>query len=119
MALAKQIEELVLLKCSLLPSEILEFVLPRSEDCVAWTQIVNAYSEGDYDLQPSFVPSPAQFIVKIQRIPIWFKIDFPDDYPLETPKFNMTVRGYNISRIEQQRWQNIILKNQVQPCQTG
>lgn len=112
MALARQIEELVLLKCSLLPDEILEFVLYQ-EDLQAWTQVVNAHSEGG-DASPFHVSCPAHFSVKIQNIPIWFEVNFPDDYPLETTDFSVMVRGYNISRIEQQRWQDIIWNRRAQ-----
>ncbi|KAF8523566.1 hypothetical protein JB92DRAFT_3109991 [Gautieria morchelliformis] len=112
MAFAQQVEELVLLKCSLLSDEALEFVLSRHEDVEAWTQTINAHSEGE--TLPLHVSCPARFTVKIRDIPIWFEIYFPAEYPLETTEFEITVRGYNISRTEQQRWQDIIQKRRAQ-----
>ena len=112
MALARQIVELVLLKCSLLPDEILEFVLDQ-KDFEAWTEVVNVHSEGG-DPSPSHISFPAHFNVKIRDIPVWFEINFPNGYPLETADFDIMVRGYNMSRIEQQRWQDGILKRRAQ-----
>jgi hypothetical protein len=112
MAFAQQVEELVLLKCSLLSDEALEFVLSRREDFEAWTQIINAHSEGE--MLPLHVSCPARFTVKIRAIHIWFEIYFPDEYPSETTEFEITVRGCNISRTEQQRWQDIIQKRRAQ-----
>lgn len=114
MALMQQVEELVLLKCSLLPDEILEFVLSRNEDYEAWNEVVEKHSEGDLLVSPSRVSSPAHFAVKVRRIPMWFEIDFPNEYPLETTAFTTTVRGYDLSRAEQQRWQDIISKKRSQ-----
>jgi hypothetical protein len=112
MSLARQVEELVLLRCSLLPDELLEFVIPRSEDLEAWTKIVDAHSDGD--LVPCHVPCSAQFTVKISGGHLWFEIELPSGYPLDTSEFNVTVRGYDISRTEQQQWQDTVREKRAQ-----
>ena len=116
MSLTQQVEELVLLQCSLLPDEMLEFILPSSDDIEAWTRIVDARSQGNPPPCPA--PSPARFTVKIRGAPLWFEIGFSDESPVETGShFSVTIRGHDISRAEQQRWQILVQEKRAQLSQ--
>ncbi|KAF8578534.1 hypothetical protein K439DRAFT_1638744 [Ramaria rubella] len=104
MALARQVEELVLLKCSLLPDEILDFITPHLSELEAWTEVIEAHSKGK--MLSSQVSCPASFTVKLRGSPLWFEIQFLNEYPVQTQDFNIAIRGYNISKAEQKRWQD-------------
>ncbi|KAF8509752.1 hypothetical protein BU17DRAFT_98631 [Hysterangium stoloniferum] len=102
----RQVEELTLLQCSLLPDEILEFIFSRSEDFKTWTLAVG--EPGGNTSPTSHVSCPAHFSIRIHGSPVWFEVEVSEDYPQEVSNFNVGVRGHNISRTEQQRWQDIV-----------
>jgi hypothetical protein len=106
MSFERQVEELVLLKCSLLHDEILEFVFSRREDVEMWTLAVG---ESGGNISPlSHVSCPACFSVKINGSPLWFEVEASENYPEQLSNFKISVRADDISRAEQQRWQGIV-----------
>ncbi|KIJ26819.1 hypothetical protein M422DRAFT_785125 [Sphaerobolus stellatus SS14] len=103
----QQVEELVLLKCSLLPDEILEFMFSEERDTDAWNRVVEAQSNNDSSLQ-SLISTPARFALKVKGRPIWFEVQLPTEYPSCQLELCIGVRGFNISRGQQDHWQNVV-----------
>ena len=107
MSLRKQLEEIHLLRCSLIPPELFVFVLPP-EDHEQWTRLLQRYTEDgetpDAHWQPT---STCRFEVRIESVSIWFEIELPRGYPgVEGP--NIFVRGKNLQRAEQEKWKELV-----------
>ncbi|OCH92978.1 hypothetical protein OBBRIDRAFT_790700 [Obba rivulosa] len=107
--LPRQLEELHLLKCSLLPGEHLEFV-PPSKDAEWWEIMLEGYP-GNEDNLPT-PPSPARLEITIDHAPVQFQVELPSDYgggsQLDGVKPLVSVKGDSISRSEQERWQKLV-----------
>ncbi|KAI0789564.1 hypothetical protein C8Q75DRAFT_718580 [Abortiporus biennis] len=107
-----QLEELNLLKCSLLEGESLTFIPPYDPDAESWKLLLDSYAEGT--LAGKSLPStPARFQVKSSSSRIWFEVELPLDYAsgssAATPLQSMiSVRGDEITRSEQEHWQKFI-----------
>ncbi|KAL5494851.1 hypothetical protein ACEPAI_313 [Sanghuangporus weigelae] len=107
MSIRKQLEEIHLLQCSLIPPELFDFVLPQ-DDCEQWSQLLHRYTQDgqipDDDWQPA---STCRFEVRIEDGPIWFEVELPRGYP-EAEAPNVFVRGKNLQRVDQERWREIV-----------
>lgn len=96
MALTRQLEEIHLLQCSLLPGELLTFL----DDVEAWSSLLAAYP--DTTNTPSI--SEARFEVKLNNAHLWFEVRLPHLYPGGAQPL-VSVKGETIARDEQRRWQ--------------
>ena len=114
--LQKQLEELNLLQCSLMPGETLHFVSANTDD-TPWPDLLAAYSESGPSTEPgdNLIASPACFQLRVDSASVWFEIELPLGYPpsAEHPRAEHTlpqvsVRGDQISRSEHERWQAVV-----------
>lgn len=103
-----QLRELQLIRCSLLPGEVFSFVLP-SEDTVVWSSLLDALDNGvDGEIElptKDGFPCSARFSVRVCGLPVWFEAQIPEG-PIQCS--DVLVRGENISRYQQERWQSIV-----------
>ena len=58
----------------------------------------------DGDWQPA---STCRFEIRVQDVPIWFEVELPRWYP-ETAEPIVYVKGDNLRRGEQERWQSLV-----------
>lgn len=99
-SLLRQLEEIQLLDCSLLPGELLLFL----EDTHAWATLLAAYPDIDEVPSRSTVSEPC-FQIKLEEAPLWFEVKLPHDYPTARPA--ILVRG-GIAKTDQSRWQDVV-----------
>lgn len=107
--LAKQLDELQLIRCSLLPGELFTFI----EDTKIWSELLEAHGMGTG--LPDLVPaSPAHIRIQIESARLSFGVMIPFQYAgnLADTSPLFTVKGDSLSRDEQERWQNVI-KNKL------
>jgi hypothetical protein len=95
--LTRQLEELHLLNCSLLPGESLTFVL----DTETWADMLEAYPDVSSVLGLSHLQ--ACFEVKLQSSNIWFEVELPNSYP-DGGLPPISVKGADVTRDEQEKW---------------
>ncbi|EIW64483.1 uncharacterized protein TRAVEDRAFT_41894 [Trametes versicolor FP-101664 SS1] len=104
MASARDIlEELHLLKCSLLPGEILSF----TEASPVWETLLETYSF-DPDAELPLVDHAVQFEVKAEDSDVWFGVQLLPGYKEEGVTPVVSVKGDNLGRAEQERWQAVV-----------
>lgn len=113
--LLKQLEELNVLKCSLLPGEVLSFVLPPDE-LVQWESLVQLYSESPQAVALQNPYSACRFQIKVDHAPVRMEIELPRDYPNELAE--VYVRGDTIDRSKQEKLQQIITDAQKESRET-
>ncbi|KAH7911617.1 hypothetical protein BJ138DRAFT_1006189 [Hygrophoropsis aurantiaca] len=105
-----QLQELQLIQCSLLSDE--HFVLNLTPDETAvWTSLLDAYAAGDLtDAGDISLPSSQiSFQIKLDDARVWFEFNLPHGYPEDMDhKPTISVKGENITREEQERWQFIV-----------
>ena len=101
----KALEEIHLLKCSLLPGELLEF----SDQAALWNNLLDAYALDadcptfDSDVSSDIPPGPACFQVKLEtNADVWFDVAYGAGSG-ELPR--VSVKGNALGREEQGRWQ--------------
>jgi acylphosphatase len=104
-ALLKQLDELNLIRCSLLPGEVLTFL----DDTQAWTNLLDAHATWTGPSHQSMLVLP-RLQIKLESANTWFEVEIPRQYAgdLQTCRPTFSVKGENISRPEQERWQIII-----------
>ncbi|KAG9312572.1 hypothetical protein JVU11DRAFT_6968 [Chiua virens] len=125
----RQLNELHLIRSSLLPGEQFAFVLPPdSEDLGVWTSLLDTFAEaGSFDdngmiTSLTHPPCQARFEVHIAGAPVWFEITLPRcTEPVPESMSGATgvgvnadtlttttisVRGARLSRDDQIRWQS-------------
>lgn len=102
--LSRQLEEIQLIQCSLLPTELFSFIL-QSDNDDEWSALLQEHSSGETRIakRPS---SPCRFRVKIYNVPLYFELELPIDYPHTVPL--VFVRGDTIQRQLQEQWQRIV-----------
>lgn len=110
MTLRQQLKELQLIRCSLMPDETFSFVLDPQHAAI-WTSLLDAldhHASGFGELADPAEPAcPAKICVKRPNARIWFEILLPSD--AETLQCtNVSVRGENISREEQEHWRSVV-----------
>lgn len=139
----RQLSELQLIRCSLLPDE--HFTLLDSGSHVPndldyngndsgfnfWQKALESYAEyelsaflGSINLDLA-AESPASFELKVDGANIWFQVTLPsakltipdeeDDsepeaYVDQFPAVAVSVKGQNITRAEQEKWQGVIVE---------
>lgn len=115
-SLEKQLEELNLLQCSLMPGESLEFVPSQPED-TSWHDLLAAFAATGTAKQPHILPPyPARLQARVENVGLWFEIELPREYPsavhdgVTVTKIipHVLVRGHTISRSEHEKWQSIV-----------
>lgn len=110
--LLKQLEELHIIQCSLLPGEELSLVLPPDER-QQWENAILSFRESS-KAPPSVQPpsSTCRFQINVANAPARVEIEFPIDYPgcgfAET-----YVRGDELNRSGQEELQRVIKDVQV------
>ncbi|KAJ8496709.1 hypothetical protein ONZ51_g921 [Trametes cubensis] len=105
--LRKVLEEAHLLRCSLLPGELISF----SEDAADWDALLDIYSgDPDAELPESPPGRPVHFEVRTEDSDVWFDVELPLGYGSEGGDGipSVAVKGPNLGRAEQQRWQAIV-----------
>ncbi|PCH34347.1 hypothetical protein WOLCODRAFT_63598 [Wolfiporia cocos MD-104 SS10] len=109
--LARQLEELHLLKCSLMPDETLQFT-SVSEDSDRWSQLLESYADNpDADAVNEQCEEPVRFTVKVNGLDIWVAAELSHAYNGEHIGDNyvsVTFKGSRLGRAEQAQWQAII-----------
>ncbi|KAI0081110.1 hypothetical protein K474DRAFT_1614167 [Panus rudis PR-1116 ss-1] len=106
-AVSQQLEEINLLKCSLMQGEQLVFDL-SSEDAVRWESLLTSYPEHT-PVDDEHLPC-ARFQVRVEGSRVWFDVEIPKDYPEKSCAMSamISVRGDTITRQEQEHWRNVI-----------
>jgi hypothetical protein len=109
----RQLEELNLLKCSLISGESFSFISSDLETS-PWQYLLDLYAETSEVSLPE-VQDSASFAIHIEHTPVWFEIELPLSYPSSEPGTDskpvlpiVLVRGEEISRSEHERWQAIV-----------
>ncbi|KAF9461937.1 hypothetical protein BDZ94DRAFT_1166781 [Collybia nuda] len=104
-ALEKQVEELQMIQCSLLPGEIMTFI----DEIDFWNNLLEIHSTTSTipDQLPTF---QAHFQVKVEAVDVWFEVLFPFRYigDLVSCCPTISVKGLYLGKIEQERLQKIV-----------
>ncbi|GJE99503.1 hypothetical protein PsYK624_157670 [Phanerochaete sordida] len=102
--LHRQLEELNLLTCSLMPGESLQFT-PGS----LWERLLETYADAP-DQSLDEAPDAARFQLRVDDAKLWFDMELPLSYPSDDGSVmpSVFVRGDEISRSEHERWQAIV-----------
>ncbi|THU93589.1 hypothetical protein K435DRAFT_779787 [Dendrothele bispora CBS 962.96] len=113
--LEKQLEELQLIKFSLLPGEILLFL----DHCKVWDDLLEIYSSGDVNKLPGNedmeeLPQ-VTFQVSLESWNVWFEVTFSKTYTgfnnvddAGRSRSNVSIKGEDITRAEQEEWSNLV-----------
>ncbi|KAJ6520543.1 hypothetical protein C8R45DRAFT_63059 [Mycena sanguinolenta] len=102
----RRLEELQLIQFTLLPDEVLTFL---DGEGLVWSQLLHDYGEDAASSATFSWPSAAPHIqVKPLFSEIWFQVLFPSSHH---PVPSVSVKGEDVTRAEQERWQNIIQEN--------
>ncbi|KAJ7508431.1 hypothetical protein B0H11DRAFT_1964960 [Mycena galericulata] len=98
------LEELQLIQATLLPDELLTFL---DEEGSVWVRLLREHGEDASTADENILwpSSPPHIQVKTQDSKIWFELQFP--FP-DNPVPQMSVKGENITRSQQERWQSVI-----------
>lgn len=99
------LEEVHLLKCSLLPGELLVFL----DDRTGWNDLLESYTlDQDCELT-DHSSTAAHFQVKLESSSaVWFDVELPQDYGAGGHMASVAVKGDHLGRAEQERWQGIV-----------
>jgi hypothetical protein len=95
MTLPYQLEDIHLLRCSLLPGELLTFL----DDIETWSNLLESYP--DITEIPNFV-SNARFQIQLHSARVWFEVELPR---LLYGTMSVVHAKGNIDRDQQERWQ--------------
>lgn len=114
MPIIEQLEELDLIRYSLLPDEIFAFLQPN-ESGQKWSQLLENRTDicDKSLLEKNYCLEPCLFEVKVASTGLAFQVQFPLTYP-KSGIPEISVRGDHLKRIDQERWQLLIkeeLKN--------
>ncbi|KAI0778869.1 hypothetical protein BD413DRAFT_465887 [Trametes elegans] len=101
--LRKILEEIHLLQCSVLPGETLAF----TEEPDVWQALLDAYAtDPDSSTDLAAPERPARFQVRADDRDVWFDVALPPHYSREEASLpRVLVKGDNLRRDEQERWQ--------------
>lgn len=109
--LSQQLEELILIRCSLLPGEQFNFLDPIScspdNEAIRWESLAAEGIVTAVDDMDSL--SPARFQVAVDGASVSFEIDY-QGYDGECMTVNdcISINGDNLSRAAQENWREII-----------
>lgn len=111
----QQLEELQLIKCSLLPNEILHFVDDDDSDSI-WAQLLNDYEMfvDSNEAMPQGAARkirPVEFLIRLDG-QVWLEVKMPDLRGESGRNALVSVKGDRLSRAEQETWRNIIREKQ-------
>ncbi|KAI5118051.1 hypothetical protein M0805_005898 [Coniferiporia weirii] len=120
-SLTGQLDELQLLQCSLLPGESFAFALPE-DDAREWSDLLRDHVDSELS-GPQLSQQPAsacRLEVRVKDLPLWFEVELPRDYPEHDVPL-VYVRGDEIDRTQQEKWQKIVRDNmaELQQEQSG
>ncbi|OBZ79802.1 RWD domain-containing protein 2B [Grifola frondosa] len=78
---------------------------------MSWSDILDAYSTESHI--STELATPAQFLVKVEGASLWFCVELPPHYgdeyrPGAKNVPQITIKGDNLGRAEQERWQTIV-----------
>ena len=105
---AKLLDELYLIKCSLLPGEHL-VISPSCDDKDEWDRLLETYPEGSEAAELPAVPPILQ--LRVDGSDVWFEISIPRDYDSAdkgTSVPPVSVKGDQLTRTAQERWQGSV-----------
>ena len=108
--ITQQLEELQLIKCSLLPNEILRFI--DDDDDSIWAQLLDDYVESNEAIPHRAARGirPAEFLIKLDGLTkVWLEVRMPD---VRGRDALVSVKGDRLSRAEQERWRDVIREKQ-------
>ncbi len=115
----RQLEELHILKCSLVGGEFLTFIPPNDPDALQWQALLENYPDHSEDSPNTFPLSQCRFQVRVDGSHILFEVTLPPEYgspnmTQEKWRNNLSsmisIRGDETARSEQEVWQKIITK---------
>jgi len=116
--LSRQLEELNLLKHSLLPGE--EFIsAPPSEGPDHWADLLEAYPENADSIEVAHVLPPAHVQIRANGTDVWFEIRLDEDYEggnSDSARFSVSVKGETLARREHEAWQ-VFVKEKMEEVQ--
>lgn len=103
----QQLEELHLIQCSLLPTEHIVFL--NSGDAHSWAQAIEKYAE---DPLKNVLPteSAASFTLRVEGSKIWFEITLAPVGDSGKSKPFVSVKGEDITRVDQEKWHMVIVE---------
>ena len=96
----QQLGELQLIKCSLLPNEILHFVDDDDNDSI-WAQLLNDH-EMFVDSNEA-MPAQAKFLIRLDS-QVWLEVKMPDLRGESGRNALVSVKGDRLSGTEQETW---------------
>ncbi|KAI5885279.1 uncharacterized protein SCHCODRAFT_02593693 [Schizophyllum commune H4-8] len=103
--LERQLEELELIRCSVMPGEVLTFV----DDHDRWLALLDRFSaERTIPADDDIPVLPISFKVWVEGHDLRVYVSLPVDYPEVSKLPNVAVKGTTISRAEQDRWTSLI-----------
>ncbi|KAJ3746629.1 hypothetical protein DFH05DRAFT_1486043 [Lentinula detonsa] len=99
------LEELQLIECSLLPTEVFLFL----EHCNGWAEALQSYASFGYSdsVEQLDLPLPS-FHIGSKNCNVWFEVTLPLSTSEKQHQNLVSVKGENISRDQQENWQRII-----------
>lgn len=100
--LKKQLEELQLITCSLLPGESITYL----QDDLAWTKLLEDLTVNSEGLSVPSGLRPAHFQTKVENAKIWFEADLSYVNTSRPPQ--VSIKGEDMTRFEQERWRQIV-----------
>ncbi|KZT02047.1 uncharacterized protein LAESUDRAFT_745174 [Laetiporus sulphureus 93-53] len=115
--LSRQLEELNLLRCSLLPGEKLIFVPSSNNADLSWSDLLDSYSENNIGPESERRTSeavkslqPVHFQIRADNSDTYFDVELSsyDGSSLEESRVTVSVKGEHLGRRDQERWQSII-----------
>ncbi|ETW86669.1 hypothetical protein HETIRDRAFT_468297 [Heterobasidion irregulare TC 32-1] len=107
-SLGHQLEELQLIKFSLLPGELFTFVLP-DEDAAAWTSAVDAYStDPEGEAVQALKQRLSDHVQPDRSRDVYFELELPDAYPGAAGGPGVHVKGDALHHAEEIRWNEIV-----------
>ncbi|KAF8332529.1 hypothetical protein F5887DRAFT_894449 [Amanita rubescens] len=114
--IAQQLEELQLIKCSLLPNEIMHFI--DDDNHSIWAHLLDDYemsvgSNEAISQRAARKIRPAEFLIKLDgQTKVWLEVKMPDVRGESSRDALVSVKGDRLSRAEQERWRCVIREKQ-------
>lgn len=113
----QQLDELQLIKYSLLPNEILQFIDDSNDS--TWERRLEEHNISVASSDVVSCPGahhirPAEFLIKIDgQVNLWFHVQMPDLRGAGSSRMAVvSIKGDYLSRAEQEKWQNVIREKQ-------
>lgn len=112
--LSRQLEELSLVKHSLLPGEdLIPFTPSDNQD--GWQALLESWQEDGEtaDLERvAYTLPPAHFRIQAEGVDVWFELRLDGDYDggaqRGSPGYTVSVKGETLGRKDQEAWQTFV-----------